>query len=270
MSSSISFLLSLLLSFLLIFANGTVCFAQSPVYSGQGYNGYASQPFQPQASLLAPPKPAVGNVPGYLAPGSQPPANLSNFWQTGAGNLARDENVIGENVVLTGILDDDLSSKTSKVGDVFAIVLEDGYVVSGKTLIPKGSRIIGSVAAVTPAKSLYNGYPGTLQISLQSLVLPDGSNMPVYAFLDHNPNSTVPPPNQQRKYGVPVAQYGKSLSSGLLTSLGSLGTRAGLPFANAHYRKPGNDFVLKKGEMLPVRLNRSLDLRQITPIKINN
>lgn len=258
MSSSISFLLSLLL----IFANCIACVAQSPDYNAQGYNPSFSQPFQSQ------PAPVNAITPG-LAPGRSP-GNLSNFWQAGAGTLANDETVIGQNVVLTGVLDEDVSSKSSKVGDVFAIVLEEGYVVSGKVIIPNGSKIIGSVTGVTSAKSLSNGYPGSVQVSLQSLVLPDGSNMPIFAFIDYNPSLNCAPMNKQRNNGVPLAHYGRSITSGLLTSLGNLGTRFGLPFTNVGYKSAGNEFLLKKGEMLPVRLNRPLDLKQLTPVKINN
>jgi hypothetical protein len=258
MSSSISFLLSLLL----IFANCLAGIAQSPSYNGQSYNVNPSQPSRTQ------PFPYDAQTPN-VAPGP-PPGNWSNFWQGGAGNSANNENVLGQNIVLTGVLDEDISSKSSKVGDVFAIVLEEGYVASGKVLIPNGSKIIGSVTGVTSAKSLSNGYPGSVQVSLQSLVLPDGSNMPIYAFIDYNPSLNRAPQSKQRNNGIPVAQYGRSITSGLMTSLGSFGTRAGLPVANANYKRAGSEFLLKKGEMLPVRLNRPLDLKQIAPIRINN
>ncbi len=240
--------------------------AQSPGYNGQSYNVNPSQPLrtQPFPFDAQPGNPAANPAPGTS------PGNWSNFWQTGAGNSANNENVLGQNIVLTGILDEDISSKSSKVGDVFAIVLEEGYVASGKVLIPNGAKIIGSITGVTSAKSLSNGYPGSVQVSLQSLVLPDGSNMPIYAFIDYNPSLNRAPQAKQRNNGIPVAQYGRSITSGLMTSLGSFGNRAGLPMNNVNYKRAGSEFLLKKGEMLPVRLNRDLDLKQITPIRINH
>jgi hypothetical protein len=70
--------------------------------------------------------------------------------------------------------------------------------------------------------------------------------------------------------GIPLTQYGKSMSHGLITTLGAWGSRTGFPVGNVGYRRTGADFILHKGEILPVRLNYPLNLNQLKEIRINN
>lgn len=186
-----------------------------------------------------------GSMSGYMPKGSA----IQGFWQ---GQIA---NRIPAGTVLTGILEHDLSSAKNNVGDTFTITLEDGYSTNGNSLIPPLSKIIGSVSAVTPAASLRGGHPGRMDISLQALVFPDGSHMPIHAIVDGNPVSVHKGPPQKRNLGVAISDYGESVSAFGASFIGGIG-------AVQAKRNRGLDFVIDSGEAIPLRLTSSLDLPQ--------
>lgn len=69
-------------------------------------------------------------------------------------------------------LEDDLSSKTARVGDTFRTTTVDPvYSGGGVLLVPAGSTIFGRVSAVRPAAK--NGEPGTIDVGFTSLTLPN-------------------------------------------------------------------------------------------------
>ena len=96
--------------------------------------------------------------------------------------------MVDAGTVLNGTLVDELSSKKSKIGDTFSILLTEGYVRDNVQLIPANSKIVGAVNAVTPASTTSNGVAGSVQVSLQTLVMPDGRSMPISASILYNPN----------------------------------------------------------------------------------
>jgi hypothetical protein len=186
-------------------------------------------------------------APGGKFAGYVPAVSGADFWK---GQLNQRVPI---GTVLTGILEDDLSSKKSKKGDTFTLTLQDGFQLNGNVLIPPNSKIIGSVVSATAARDLRNGNPGRLEVALQTLVFPDGRHMPIFAMIDSNPNHAFKKPPKVRHLGVSLADYGESLAAfgaSFLTGPGVLINR----------RNRGNDFVLDKGDALPIRLNRSLDI----------
>ena len=206
-----------------------------------------------QSQINYPPGPPPSqplSMPGAANAGFMPQFS-PDFWK---GQL---NSRVPVGTVLSGILNDNLSSQKSKQGDIFEIELQDGWALNGKELIPKHSKIVGTVVNASPAKLLRHGAPGRLQVSLQSLVLPDGRNLPFSGFIDHNPN--LDPKNEPitRNHGASLKDYGQSLSS----FLGSFTSGIGVVL---NRRNRGLDFELKKGEVLPVRLNRNLDLGSLT------
>jgi len=67
---------------------------------------------------------------------------------------------------------EELSSKTSKVGDTFtATVVDPMYAEGGELVIPNGSIINGRVTEVKPAKK--GGEPGTIDVEFYSVKLPN-------------------------------------------------------------------------------------------------
>ena len=60
-------------------------------------------------------------------------------------------------------MNDELSSKTARVGDRFTVtVREHVYSSTGAVVIPDGSELIGRVDSVTRAQK--NGRPGALDV----------------------------------------------------------------------------------------------------------
>lgn len=189
-------------------------------------------------------------LPSGTIPGSQTQGrNLGmDFW-TGQHPMIASR--VQPGVVLTTVMEHDLSSATAKVGDVFSLRLDDGYVRNGMQVIPVGSRIICSVTAVTPARNLRGGLAGRLDVSLQSLVFPDGQHVPIYGFIDSNPNHAFDKEPVTRNAGSDIRDYGQQVSA----MFGSFTSGLGTTMAKRHR---GLDFELDKGELIPVRLNRTL------------
>jgi hypothetical protein len=188
-----------------------------------------------------------GQMPGQLHTGV--PMGLSkNFWQ---GQHPGFVNRIPPGVVLTGILQNELDSGSSKPGDIFAITLQDGFVQNGMQVIPQNSKIVGSVTAVSPAKVQRHGQPGNMQVSLQSLVLPDGTHVPFSGFISSNPNHALKDAPKKRSLGFDIKDTGAQMAGMLNTYTNGFGYAL-----NKRYM--GKDFYLDEGEALPIRLNQTL------------
>lgn len=205
--------------------------------------------------------------PGYLptvTPGVQPtvpnykidhiPKFTADFWRGQTLNK-----VLPGGTVLTGVLQDKLSSKSSQVGDVFAIELTDGYSENGRELLPKSTKIVGCVRSVISGKLSRNAQPGRVEISLQTLVLPDGRSTPIYAFIERNPNLEFKKDPYQPKKNLPFTDYGRSLSSSVY-SLGNTVSRRAIGMGLFYPGRTGAEFEMEQGEVLPLRLNRQLDV----------
>ncbi len=191
------------------------------------------------------------------------PQYKSDFWtKTPILPGVQSGNVISAGTVLTGILQEDISSKKSKAGDVFSIMLIDDYKVNNQILIPKNSSFVGSVVSAAPAKKGLNGTPGSLQVSLQTLVSPDGTSIPVNAFIDYDPNQHQKT-DIKKSRGVPVGEWAKSIEYSIYYAVGGIGSRLGVPVLYKGQTGSGAEFSLTQGELLPVRLSQPLD---VTPL----
>jgi hypothetical protein len=159
--------------------------------------------------------------------------------------------------VLTGILENDLSSKKSKAGDVFSIRLEDGFSINGTEVIPKQSKILGSVSTAVASHSRKAGHPGSLTIALQTLIFPDGRTTQFWGFIEHNPLR-----NSRNQSGSNISSkasgYGKMASFG---TLNFITRKVGYNLRPANYF--GQELKLDKGEVLPIRSNRPIDLTKM-------
>lgn len=195
------------------------------------------------------------NKMGYTNPLGMMPKFTQDFWKSIVSTR------VPAGTVLTGILEDDLSSNKSRQGDVFSIRLQDGLVLNGVEVIPKQSKIICSVNNSISSKGLRSGQPGSVSISLQTLVFPDGSHTQFYGFIDHNPA-------QDAKHRVGQAPI--DIANGSKRTVNSLVTlvtgRVGFPI---RLNVPGEEFKLDKGEALPVRVTRPLDLSHMAHVPLN-
>ena len=75
------------------------------------------------------------------------------------------------------VLQHDLGSRTSAVGDTFAVTTADDVAVCGKLMLPKGSPGYGTVTHVKRAGMFHAG--GELAFSVDRLVASDGTIVPV-------------------------------------------------------------------------------------------
>lgn len=160
--------------------------------------------------------------------------------------------------VLTGVVDTDLSSKKSKTGDIFAVLLQDGFVNNGQEIIPPGSKIIGTVVNAASAKQVKIGMPGQLIVGLQSLVFPDGRTTKFYGFLDQNPAHELSDEPSQRYSGFNLGDYGKQVK-------GMFGSFAGGIGWVHNSRMRGKEFEIEAGRRVAVKVNRTMDLSSMTP-----
>ena len=167
-------------------------------------------------------------------------------------------NKVQAGTVLTGILENDISSAKNKAGDIFTIRLEDGLNVNGNQLIPQQAKIVGSISSVQAARNERGGAPGSIQISLQTLVFPDGRTCPFLGFIDRNTLQDAPSmsPSDPLKTGQKYAQRTGFYAMNFFTS------RFGFPVSPSRF---GKDFKMTKGEVLPIRLNRNIDIAHMTP-----
>jgi hypothetical protein len=137
--------------------------------------------------------------------------------------------------------------------------LLDGYSQEDKELLPKGTKIVGAVTQVVSGQKSRSGQPGRIDISLQTLVLPDGRSTPIYAFIERNPNlEHQQDPNKQQK-GLPLASYGQSLKNSV-AAFGNAITKRAVGMNVYYPGRTGHELEMEPGEVLPLRLNRPLDL----------
>jgi hypothetical protein len=189
------------------------------------------------------------NPMSYRNPMGMMPKFTPDFWN------ATNSDRLKTGTVLTGILEDTLSSKSSKPGDLFSIRLQDGFVQNGKEMIPQQSKLLGTVISVQSSKHLRHGEPGTVTLSLQTLVLPDGRHMSFFGNIDHNPSQD--PKNKPGKQPIDFAGTGRRTLNTLVTmTTGRMGMAVRMG-------TPGLEFKIEKGEVLPVKCSRTMDLTQM-------
>lgn len=213
---------------------------------------------------------STGMAPGLLAPG---------LTGTGMGNPGSDAGVpayggkrqipdeiiqqmlvsrIGAGSMLTGVLGDDISSKNSHAGDLFSVVLRDGHSQNGHELIPRGARIIGKVVMAAPAAGQRTAMPGNVEIGLTTLVFPDGRSTAFTGFIERNPAHTSKKPPVTRGPGISLSDYKSSVGS----MFGSFTSGIGAVRARTNR---GKDILLHEGEVVPVRVTRTIDLTKMSP-----
>lgn len=197
-------------------------------------------------------------VPGSLNQGSPP----SHMIPGHPGSSHHINQILSTRIpvgtVLTGNLDTELSSKKSKTGDIFAIVLPEGFVNQGLVVIPPGSKIVGTVVNSISARDMTRGMPGQLRVGLQSLVFPDGRTTKFHGFIDRNPAHEMDEEPKTRFSGFNLGDYGQQVK-------GMLGSFAGgIPWIH-NTRIKGKDFEIEAGRSVAVKVNRTIDLNSMTP-----
>jgi len=196
-----------------------------------------------------------------VPPGQLPPQLSGNIWQSIMVNR------VNTGSILQGTMQDTISSKLSKVGDIFTIVLDQGYSWQDKLIIPAGARVLGSVIAVNPAKKMANGAPGNLQVSIQTIVFPDGRTAPLFAFMQMNPNAqnnTKTNQGGQLDNKIPLSSYANSARGMGMSALSGVTRVFGFRMSSQRLSKSGSDFSLSKADQVALKLTRTFDLANLT------
>ena len=119
-----------------------------------------------ETALLQEPVPAPEQAANMPTPAPVPPADKPKPQPI----------IVPAGTALTVTVDQALSSKTSQAGQTFLATLAQPVTVHGKTAIPKGSSITGTVVTAKP-KGKIKG-EGELSLSLASITI-HGNNYPI-------------------------------------------------------------------------------------------
>lgn len=175
-------------------------------------------------------------------------------------------------------LNDELSSKTAKVGDRFMVtVREPVYSTTGAVVIPEGSEIVGRVDAVTRAQK--KGKPGTLDVSFIQVVLPNGTKRTISGSLtelnaDDAKSDSEGTASGDRMKHRKVIWYGGGAAGGALLGAAIGGGKgaliggllgAGGGFLGERYTK-GEEAKVESGTEFSVYLNRAVSMPKFTEV----
>jgi hypothetical protein len=142
-------------------------------------------------------------------------------------------NVLPFDSTLLFVLDDPISSKASKPGQVIRAHLKNAIVVGGRVLAPAGTP--GQIRIVDVSSSDILDQYGFVDIFFEPLALSDGRSLPLRA---------------------PIARLTPSVSSGHQSTVGAEDTVGGIvvPYYVLYqiFRK-GKNFVLGTGSEIPAR-----------------
>jgi hypothetical protein len=169
-------------------------------------------------------------------------------------------------------LEQDLSSKTARVGDTFETrTVDPVYSTNGVVVIPEGSRIIGRVDSVTAARK--GGKPGSIDVSFTSVRLPNGQSRSLNGSLtdlnaddarSNNEGTATGDKMKNRKiifYGGGAgggAILGAAVGGGKGALIGAI--IGGIGGAIAENQTRGGEATVKSGTEFGVMLNQSISL----------
>lgn len=169
-------------------------------------------------------------------------------------------------------MNEELSSKTAKVGDRFTVtVTEPVYATGGYVVIPVGSEIVGRVDAVKKAAN--KGKPGELDVSFVRVDLPNGTKRVISGSLtelnadDAKSDEEGTARGDKMKHRK-VIWYGGGAAGGAILGAAIGGGKgaliggllgAGGGFLGERYTK-GEEATVESGTEFTVYLNRAVSL----------
>ena len=106
---------------------------------------------------------------------------LALVFLLGASALGYDVLRVPIGTVIPMRMDVSLSSNSTRVGDPFTATVSGPVMVDGRVAVPEGARVEGHVTGVTSGERGRGA--GTLAVSFDSIVLPNGDSIPVDATL---------------------------------------------------------------------------------------
>ncbi|HQU94401.1 MAG TPA: hypothetical protein PLK77_19045 [Pyrinomonadaceae bacterium] len=175
-------------------------------------------------------------------------------------------------------LNEELTSKTAKVGDRFTVtVREPVYSTGGAIVIPEGSEIVGKVDAVTKAAN--KGKPGSLDVSFIRVDLPNGTKRVISGSLTELNADDAKSDNEGTARGDKmkhrkVIWYGGGAAGGAILGAAIGGGKgaliggllgAGGGFLGERFTK-GEEAKVESGTEFTVYLNRAVSLPKFAEV----
>jgi hypothetical protein len=178
------------------------------------------------------------------------------------------------------ILNNDLSTKTTDEGDQFEATVAEAVRVDGRTLIPRGSTIEGTVTEVERAKRLA-GLAGKAKLTLRfDRIRVRGQSRPIHATVVsvHDPVEGLTDEDLEDSDVGDEGEVEADTDTKDVLTKGAIGVAAGallgalfgnvsrgviigsIGGAVAILAPKGKDVILKEGTGLTIRLDRDLNL----------
>jgi type IV secretory pathway VirB10-like protein len=156
---------------------------------------------------------------------------------------------------------EDLSSQSSRAGDIFRARISSSVTTEGDVAIPAGSEVVGVVTEAVPLRKI--GGRAKLALKFTDLVLPSGATVPLQASLVEQGRSET---------GRDAATIGGAAAGGAILgrvlnkgdrSKGGLigaviGAAAGAVIAS---RTPGEEITIPEGTRLELKLDDEVEVR---------
>jgi len=176
---------------------------------------------------------------------------------------------VGEGTTIRARLLERLSTSESQAGEPFRARVASDVVQGGQVLIPAGAEIDGRVANVSNGRA---GGHGSMHLSPETVILPDGTRYKIYAEVTGAPGSgtrvgsegNINPGSQLKKDGI---EYGGAVGAGAVTGAilggpgGALaGTVIGAGVITVHLLVSHPQAVLDSGTVLLFTLTERLNL----------
>jgi outer membrane lipoprotein SlyB len=211
------------------------------------------------------PQLAVSLVAGLLLAGCARQASVESTGDVAISANATDSRSIPSGTTLEVTLDNEIGTKSSKVGDAFSATVTNAVVATnGATAVPAGSRIYGKVTGLDNSDRV--GEPAAIKVDFERIVV-NGVSKPFYAKVTATNLATRGADTKDetiRKAGVGAAAgaiLGGILSGGELDKIllgGALGAAAGTVISLGMGDVEG---VLPAGTTMTLTTTRTVALR---------
>ncbi|HXR15873.1 MAG TPA: hypothetical protein VN777_06640 [Terriglobales bacterium] len=140
-----------------------------------------------------------------------------------------------------------LSSADSRVGDSFQAVLAEPVIVAGKTVVPQGTPVAGSVVAAKASGGVDD--PGYLRVTLASIAM-NGKSVPL-----HTSSIFAKGGSYEKRKPATLNRSEASGQSAITEPVADSGSGAGISYAHGP-----SDVRFSTGHRLTFRLARPLHL----------
>lgn len=171
-------------------------------------------------------------------------------------------------------VNDEISSKTAKLGQIFVVNLSNPLVVNGKEIIPAGSEAVGQVTYVKPAARMATD--AQLEVKFTKVKLPNGQIVPVMgkiATIDKTGILKGGSVKSQLVKGTQLTSTGiaggalTGLTIGAMASHATAGTIVGTSLGGViglgwFVGKKGKEIILSSGTDVVVSLEQPLTIGQ--------